>query len=334
MRRSVLFILLLSLILTFAFGCGKKVTTLAGVVKDEDGNPLQGITVSLDGQTATTDENGKYVFKNLEEGSYKLSVSVKDFYPFEVNVKVKSGENTRNIGLKHTTLAKARKRGYLLVGSEVAYAPFEFMQDGNPTGFDIDLIKEISKEMGLSEPKIIDTAWDGIFAALKAEKFDIIISAVTITEDRSKEMLFSDPYYDSGQIIAVRKDNNEIKNEDDLVGKVVGVQINTTGDFAAQKIKGIKEIRRYDDIQQAFQDLEIGRIDAVINDLPVSAYYASTRPDIKLVGKLLTIEHYGIAARLGDNDLIEEINKALKKIKESGKYRELYVKWFGVEPPQ
>jgi len=114
MRRSVLFILLLSLVLTFAFGCEKKATTLAGVVKDEDGNPLQGITVSLDGQTATTDESGKYVFKNLEEGSYKLSVSVKDFYPFEVNVNIKSGENTKNIGLKHTTLAKARKRGYLL----------------------------------------------------------------------------------------------------------------------------------------------------------------------------------------------------------------------------
>ena len=71
-----------------------------------------------------------------------------------------------------------------------------------------------------------------------------------------------------------------------------------------------------------------------MNDLPVSAYYASTRPDIKLVGRLLTVEQYGIAARLGDNDLVEEINKALKKLKDSGRYKELYVKWFGVEPPQ
>ncbi|HON83889.1 MAG TPA: basic amino acid ABC transporter substrate-binding protein, partial [Caldisericia bacterium] len=271
-------------------------------------------------------------FKNLETKKYKLSVNLEGFYPYENEVNISQGENKLNVSLKYTTLIRARKRGYLLVGSDVTYPPFEYMENGKPIGFDVDLINLVAKEMGLDRAEVIDTAWDGIFAALKTEKFDIIISSVTITDERKKEMLFSDPYYNSGQIIAVRKDDNRIKNENDLKGMVVGVQINTTGDFSAQKIPGIKEVKRYDDIQQAFQDLEIKRIDAILNDLPVNAYFASTRPNIKLVGTLLTKEQYGICTRLVDSDLINEINSALKKIRESGKYREIYIKWFGVEP--
>ncbi|MDI6861220.1 MAG: transporter substrate-binding domain-containing protein [Caldisericia bacterium] len=333
-KKLLLMILLISFFVIFISCRRGSEVTLLGVVKDENGKPLSGVVVNLDSLSATTNNNGEFEFKNLEERAYNLNVNFEGYYPISQTVNLSKGENNLNLTLRMTTLTKARNRGYLLVGSDVTYPPFEYMENGKPVGFDIDLINLIAQEMGLNGAQIIDTAWDGIFAALKTEKFDVIISSVTITEDRKKEMLFSDPYYDSGQIIAVRKDDTRINNENDLVGKIVGVQINTTGDFTAQKIQGIKEIKRYDDIQQAFQDLELGRIDAVLNDLPVNAWFAKERKNVKLVGKLLTVEQYGICARLEDQTLIDEINRALKNLRESGKYREVYVKWFGVEPPQ
>ncbi|MCX8094671.1 MAG: transporter substrate-binding domain-containing protein [Caldisericia bacterium] len=334
LKKFLLIIFMISFIGILISCKSESQTTLSGVLKDENGSPLKGVAINLDSLSTTTNDRGEFEFKNLEEKVYRLSVNHEGFYPLNQNINISKGTNSVNLTLKMTTLTKARNRGYLLVGSDVTYPPFEYMENGKPVGFDIDLINLIAQGMGLNGAQIIDTAWDGIFAALKTEKFDIIISSVTITEERRKEMLFSDPYYDSGQIIAVRRDDNRIKNENDLIGKVVGVQINTTGDFTAQKLSGIKEIKRYDDIQQAFQDLELGRIDAVLNDLPVNAWFAKERKNVKLVGKLLTIEQYGICARLEDQTLIDEINKSLKNLRDSGKYREVYVKWFGVEPPQ
>lgn len=335
MFKKVLLIIIIFSLFGFLIGCRTGTqTTLSGVLKDENGTPLKGVTVNLDSLTTTTNDKGEFTFKNLEERNYNLNVNLDGYYPLNQNIQISKGLNNVNLTLKLTTLTKARNRGYLLVGSDVTYPPFEFMENGKPVGFDIDLINLVAQGMGLNGAQIIDTAWDGIFAALKTEKFDVIISSVTITADRKKEMLFSEPYYDSGQIIAVRRDDTRINSESDLVGKIVGVQINTTGDFTAQKISGIKEIKRYDDIQQAFQDLELGRIDAVLNDLPVNAWFAKERKNVKLVGKLLTVEQYGICARLEDQTLIDEINRALRNLRESGKYREVYVKWFGVEPPQ
>lgn len=332
MKKQSTILISFIIFLIILTGCKGGTTNLSGVIKSDEGEILSDVVIFLDQQSIKSDKDGKFTFKNLQPGKYKLTVNSEGFYPYESEINISKGENNFNVVLKYTTLKRAIKRGYLLVGSDVTYPPFEYMENGKPVGFDVDLINLIAKEMALDRAEIIDTAWDGIFAALKTEKFDIIISSVTITEDRKKEMLFSDPYYNSGQIIAVRKDDNRIKYENDLKGMIVGVQINTTGDFAAQEISGIKEIKRYDDIQQAFQDLEIGRIDAILNDLPVNAYFASTRKNVKLVGNLLTVEQYGIAARTVDSDLINEINRSLKSLKESGKYRELYLKWFGVEP--
>ncbi|HOJ92816.1 MAG TPA: basic amino acid ABC transporter substrate-binding protein [Dictyoglomaceae bacterium] len=229
---------------------------------------------------------------------------------------------------------RIKKAGVLKVGSDVAYAPFEYMEGDKAVGFDIDIAQEIANALGV-KLQIINTSFDGIIAALKAKKFDIIISAMTITDERKKEIDFSIPYYDSGQIIVVRADNNTIKTEKDLKGKIVGVQLGTTGELTAKKLKdqvGIKEIRSYETIPEAFMDLELGRLDAIINDLPVSLYYAKTRPKLKCVGEVFTTEQYGIALRKEDKDLRDKINEILLNLKKTGKYNKIYKKWFGVEP--
>jgi len=228
--------------------------------------------------------------------------------------------------VKFTTI----KEGYLTVGTDAAYPPLENVEAGEFVGFDIDLVKEIANGLGL-EAEIINTAWDGIFPALIAHKFDVVISAVTITEDRDKEMDFSDPYLDSDQSIAT-KDDSGIKTKTDLKDKILGVQIGTTGELTAKEIDeemGVAEIKTYDDILLAFEDLKAGRIDAIINDIPTSAYIVKDNPELVIVEKIITNEKYGIVFAPDTPELLKAVNKVLKEMTEDGTYDQIYSKWFG-----
>ncbi len=220
--------------------------------------------------------------------------------------------------------------GVLTVGTDAAYPPLENVEAGEFVGFDIDLVKEIANRLGF-EAEIINTAWDGIFPALIAHKFDVVISAVTITEDRDKEMDFSDPYLDSDQSIAT-KDDSGIKTKADLKDKILGVQIGTTGELTAKEIDeemGVAEIKTYDDILLAFEDLKAGRIDAIINDIPTSAYIAKDNPELVIVEKIITNEKYGIVFAPDTPELLKAVNKVLKDMTEDGTYDQIYSKWFG-----
>ncbi len=237
-------------------------------------------------------------------------------------------EETKGEEKKEATVTTIQK-GKLLMGSDTTYPPFESIgDDGKPEGFDVDIANELAKRLGL-ELEIISTAWDGIIPGLKADKYDIIMSAMTITDERLEEIDFSDPYIDSNQSIAVKKGNTEIKGEADLAGKVVGVQVDTTGQFTAEKIPGIKEIRKYDTIILAFQELELGRIDAILNDYPVNAYMSKMRGQTEVVATIKTDEQYGIGIRKGNDQLKKAIDKALAEMKKDGSYDKIFEKWFG-----
>lgn len=224
------------------------------------------------------------------------------------------------------------KEGVLTVGSDVAFPPFEYQDEETQeiVGFDVDLIKEIGKRIGL-EVEIVPAAFDTIIQALNAGKYDCVVSAMTITEEREKEVDFSDPYIDSNQSLAVKK-GSDIRSLEDLAGKVVGVQRGTTGELKAQELKeqyGIAEIKSYDDTLLAFEDLRAGRVDAVINDLPVTAYLVQKDNSFEIVAEIPTGEQYGIAFREDSDELREAVNQALKEIKEDGTYDQIYQKWFG-----
>jgi polar amino acid transport system substrate-binding protein len=227
------------------------------------------------------------------------------------------------------------KEGKLQMGSDTSYPPFESMEGDKPIGFDVELATAIAEKMDV-ELEVISTAWDGIIPGLKTEKYDIIMSAMTITPEREKEINFSDPYIDSDQSIAVVK-GSPIRTEADLKDKVVGVQIDTTGQFKAEEIEkagGLKEIQKFDTILVAFEALEQGKVDAIINDFPVNSYISTTRGKTEVVAKIKTDEQYGIGVRKDNEELLDEINSALAEVKEDGTYSDIYTKWFGVEPPQ
>ena len=232
-------------------------------------------------------------------------------------------------GEKKTTEAKVTtlKPGILMMGSDTPYPPFELMEGGKAVGFDVDIATEMAKRLNV-KLDVVPTAWDVIIPGLKHDKYDIIMSAMPITRERSKEISFSDPYIDSDQSIAV-KIGTPIKNEADLKGKVIGVQIDTMGQMTAEKMTGLKEIRKFNTIQLAFEDLETGRIDAIINDYPVNAYMSKKMGKTEVAQKIITREKYGIGVKKGNNQLRLAVNEELKKLKEDGTYDSIYKKWFG-----
>ncbi len=212
------------------------------------------------------------------------------------------------------------------------WPPMEYVnQDKEVVGFSIDLVKAIGREAGFT-PVFKTTAWDGIFAGLAAGKYDAVDSSVTINEKRQKIMDFSEPYFEVKQGVIVRKGSG-IKSEADLTGKTAGAQIGTTGYFAAKRIKDVTP-RSYDEVGLAVEDLNNGRIDAVICDDAVAAGYALQNPeykdklDLAFMLKSDKPEYLGFAFPKGDKENIELVNKGLAKVRASGEYDKIFKKWF------
>lgn len=214
------------------------------------------------------------------------------------------------------------------VATDATWPPFESVDEATKqiVGFDIDLMNAIAAKAGL-EVEYNNVPWDSLLAGMAQCQYDVAISAMTITPERAEKFAFSDPYFAAGQIVTVRIDNTDIKSKDDLVGKVVGVQLGTTGDIEAQKIAGAT-VKTYDDIGLAFQDLMNGQIDAVIADNPLALGYVGQNPGkLKTVGEVFTDEFYGIAVCKTNTELLAKINKALAQVKAEGLIEELTKKW-------
>lgn len=228
---------------------------------------------------------------------------------------------------------KAKKE--LIVGTEPAFAPFEFQKENSKdfVGFDIDLIQAIAKQMGYEKCTIQGMGFDALIPALDAKNIDVAIAGMTITDERAKKVNFSKPYYKSGLAIVVNKDNNTINDIADLKGKRIAVQIGTTGAMEAEKIEGAK-ITSFNTNGEACLELKNRAVDAVIGDLPVEAYFLQQGGNdfAKIVGKTLTSEDYGIAVAKSNTALAKDVDKALDTLKQNGEYDKLYKKWFGELP--
>lgn len=226
-----------------------------------------------------------------------------------------------------TIVDEIKARGELVVGSDAAYPPFEFVdKDGNIVGIDIDIAKAIADYLGV-RLRVVNTSFDGIIPALLAKKFDFIISAMTITPERAKQVDFSIPYYNAGQLITVREGDSRIKSEKDLQGKIVAVQLGTTGQFYAESLPGIKEIRKFETVDSAFLELKNGRVDAVIADDLTSLAFVRSTKGLKTINKLLTKEQYGIAIRKEDKALLKVVNIVIARLKKEGVIERLREKW-------
>ena len=217
--------------------------------------------------------------------------------------------------------------GSLTVCSDIPYPPFEFEENGEYTGFDIDLIREIASGMGLE----LDVQKQGFEAiqggtAVSAGMCDLNVSAITITPERQENLEFSDPYYESLQTLLVPT-GSDIKGIADLAGKSVGVQQSTTGAAYAQENVKDAEIIEFPSDGELFQAIQAGNINAILQDIAVNTDHTKEGA-FEIVEEYETGESYGFAAKKGNTALIEDINTQLTELRDNGKYQEIYDAYF------
>lgn len=225
------------------------------------------------------------------------------------------------------------EEGKLSFGSSGLYKPFNYEDlDGNETGFEVDLGIALAEEMGLEPNPVFTQDFGALIEEVNTDRIDVILGSLTITEERAEAVDFSRPYYTSGPVFYVHKDNDDIETWDDLEGKQVGVIANSVYEDIVLEHISEDNLSTYQSDTVALQDLAAGtdRLDMVLTDKIVGLVQMDENNlDIKAVGDLIMEEKIGAAVRKGNQELLDEINRALDEIIENGTYDELSNKWFG-----
>ena len=224
-----------------------------------------------------------------------------------------------------------RQRGTIVITTDATYPPFEYKEDGVLQGFDIELGNEIGRELGVTVTWV-PMEWSGVLGALETRKADLVMSGVTITDERKKGNAFSRPYFLSGQAIVRRRGDTGIQTIQDLLSKKVSVQEETTGQYALEKA-GVKkdQILRFDQLQDGLLDVRNRKSDAVVADLPaLKAILKKGYPELEIAQpKPFTQENVGLVARKSEPELVYAVNQAIDRILVDGRYARIYEKWMG-----
>ena len=221
----------------------------------------------------------------------------------------------------------------LRVGTHPTFAPFEFLDRSSReyVGFDMDMIREIGKRMNV-EVEFVNMGFDGLIPALMTNNIDIVVSGVTITEERKKRVDFCEPYYQAGQGLMIRVgDEAKYQKIEDLHNKTIAVQIGTTGADKAKDIPGAK-VTNYNATSEAFMALTSRNAEAVVHDRPVLAYFMKTQPrmsqSLQLQPAIEDAQQYGFAVKKGNKELLDKLNKGLEAVRQAGEDKQIYSKWF------
>lgn len=216
----------------------------------------------------------------------------------------------------------------LIIGTDATYPPMEYKDDtGNLVGYDIDLGNQIAAELG-GKAEIHNIPWDNVFTALEQKKVDVIISSVTINDERKKQYLFSSPYINAGQVILTKKENTTILAPTDLKDKKVGVQKETTSETEAVKYTDPKLVTAFADYDEAAKALIAGKVDAVIIDLTAGKGIVDKFKALKLSSDPFTNEFYGVVLRKDEKVMQTRINQAISTLHEKGILDDIKQKWF------
>jgi polar amino acid transport system substrate-binding protein len=233
---------------------------------------------------------------------------------------------------KKSTLQTILKSGKLRVGMEPGYMPFEMQnKESKVVGFDVDMAKLMAKEMGV-ELELVPTAWDGIIGSLITDKFDIIMSGMTVTPQRNLKVNFANPYIVVGQTILINKSlAGEITSYRDLNNKkyTVTSKLGTTGEQAVKKHISRATYKSFETEPEAALEVINGKADAFVYDLPYCAVFFAQKGAGKLVflDKPFTFEPLGWAVKQGDPDFLNWLNNFLTQSMGDGRYKKIYEKW-------
>ena len=230
-------------------------------------------------------------------------------------------------------LKKVKDRGTLIVGLEGTYPPFSFQgEDGKLTGFEVDFADALAQHMGV-KAKLQPTKWDGMLASLESKRIDVVINQVTISPERQKKYDFSTPYTVSGIQALVKKGaESSITKPEDLKGKKVGVGLGTNYEqWLRANVPGV-DVRTYDDDPTKYQDLRVGRINAILVDrLAALDLVKKTGDTLAVAGAPFSRQESGVAIRKDNPDLLAAINTAIAKMQKDGSLAKISEKWFGAD---
>ena len=234
------------------------------------------------------------------------------------------------------TLSNIKAEGTLVVATQMAYPPFDFMENGVYAGVDKDLLDEVGKELGV---KMVyqDLPWTSVLSGLDAKKFDFVGAPINATKARTEKYAFTSPIAGSGNALIKKKGNADIKQPSDLSGKKVGV---VQASYVQQQVQAYSatlakpiQLRQYADLNQIYADVANGRLDAGATSLPNVSYAALQRPEaLEVVTPIFGAStYYGFIGRKGPEDasLIAAISSALQKIQADGRMAVIQKKWFG-----
>jgi len=233
---------------------------------------------------------------------------------------------------KKSTLESILKKGELRVGFEAGYMPFEMTnKKGKFVGFDIDMAKEMAKAMGVKFVPV-NTAWDGIIPSLITDKFDIIMSGMTVTQERNLKINFADPYIIVGQSILInKKHKGKINSYKDLNNPkyIVTSKLGTTGEQAVKRMIPKCNYKSFETEPEAALEVVNGKADAFVYDLPYCVVFMGQQGAGKLVflDKPFTFEPLAWAVKKGDPDFMNWLNNFLNQVKNDGRYDRIYNKW-------
>ncbi|MBQ5317827.1 MAG: basic amino acid ABC transporter substrate-binding protein [Oscillospiraceae bacterium] len=221
-----------------------------------------------------------------------------------------------------------KEKTTLVMATNAEFPPYEYRDGDKIVGIDAEIAQAIADDLGY-ELVIEDMAFDSIIAAVQSGKADIGVAGMTVSEDRLKNVNFSNPYTTAAQVVIV-KEGSAIASPADLVGKKIGVQLGTTGDIFAGDIEDAT-VERFNKGFEAVQSLNQDKIDAVIIDREPAKVFVAQNEGLVLLDEAYTIEEYAIAVAKDNTELLDNINASLAKLEESGKLEEIINKYIKAE---
>lgn len=228
-----------------------------------------------------------------------------------------------------SALDRVMEKGKLVVATDAAWAPFEYMEGENVVGADMEIAADIAESLGV-ELEIINVAFDSLSMYLDNGEADLAIAAITVTEERSEMMEFSEPYCDSCQYIIVKEDNEDVATINDLAGMMIGVHLGTTGDFVVSDEVNMgvlmdtgASVQQYKDLTIAAMGLNAGDVQAIVCDKQLAENLCTINEGLKCFEAVYedgssTLEQYAVAAAKGETELIEKVNEVVVPLKEDG----------------
>ena len=226
----------------------------------------------------------------------------------------------------NTATTEGASSSKLIVGTSAGFPPYEFREGNKIVGIDAEIMEAIAADLGYTI-EWQDMKFDSLISALSSNKVDIVIAGMTVTEDRKESVDFTDTYTAAVQSIIIKKGGN-ISNLDDVEGKIIGVQQGTTGDIYASDDYGNDKVQRFNEGADAVQALLNGKIDCVIIDDQVAKNFVDThKTALELLDTAYTEEEYAMAVKKGNTQLLNQVNKSIKSLKDKGTVRRIIDKY-------